>query len=57
MSVALFNVCMMIIHTLLGAIKNMTASKIDNKVWKFIGKVIVGLQKAIDYGVANKAHK
>lgn len=57
LSMVLFNVVMMFMHGLLGVFKNYTQSKLDNKVWKLIGKLIGGTQKAIDYGVANKAHK
>lgn len=57
MSVVLFNICMMLLHGLLSVIKNYTKSKWDNKAWKIVGKLIVVGQKAIDYGVANKAHK
>lgn len=56
-SVVLFNVCMMLLHGLLGILKNYTASKWDNKAWKIVGKLINVGQKAIDYSVANKAHK
>lgn len=57
MSIVLFNICMMLLHGFLSVIKNYTKSKWDNKAWKIIGKLIVVGQKAIDYGVANKAHK
>ncbi len=56
-SMVLFNILMMWFHAFLGAIKNYTATKWDNKAWKIIGKLVGGTQKAIDYGVANKVHK
>ena len=55
-SIILFNIVMTIIHGLLGLVKNYTVSKVDNKIWKFIGKLMGVGQKAIDYSVANKAH-
>lgn len=57
MCLVLFNVCMMVIHAGLGAIKNYTQTKLDNKAWMILGKFISGIQKSIDYGVANKEHK
>jgi hypothetical protein len=56
MSVVLFNICMTLLHGLLGVVKNYTATKVDNKAWKIVGRLVRAGQKAIDYSVANKAH-
>lgn len=57
MTLVLFNVCMMVLHAALGSIKNYTSTKLDNKAWAILGKFIAGIQKSIDYSVANKEHK
>lgn len=51
------NMILMGAHKILGAIKDKTESKADDKAFEVIGKISSGAQKVIDFVSANSKHE
>lgn len=52
-----FNMMLMGLHKILGAVKDKTQSKVDDKAFEVLGKVTGVAQKAIDFISANSKHE
>ena len=52
-----FNAILSALSIILGKIKDLTATDADNKAYEFIGGLISGLQKIVDFLGANISHK